>query len=154
MPRAHPPHRRRCRGPADRLRERAGDRAGRPRHGPFASGRRLGGGAGVKAPGEKARKLVGTRWLGQRTVAGAMKNPPARSGGFRVFRSRQPNGRGHGAWAQLPPCFFSAAPRISPSDAPESVEPYCATASFSSAISSALIDTVTLRVFLSKAVTR
>ena len=45
--------------------------------------------------------------------------------------------------------FFSAAPRMSPSEAPESVEPYWATASFSSAISSALIDTVSLRVFLS-----
>src|SRR5690606_34280677 len=49
---------------------------------------------------------------------------------------------------------FSAAPRISPSEAPESVEPYWATASFSSAISSALIETVILRVFLSNWVTR
>ncbi len=37
---------------------------------------------------------------------------------------------------------------MSPSDAPESVEPNCATASFSSAISSALMETVTLAVFL------
>ena len=34
---------------------------------------------------------------------------------------------------------------MSPSEAPESAEPYCAMASFSSAISSALIDTATLR---------
>src|SRR5699024_10853236 len=39
---------------------------------------------------------------------------------------------------QLP--RFSAAPRISPSEAPESELPYCSTASFSSAISRALID--------------
>src|SRR3546814_7857390 len=32
--------------------------------------------------------------------------------------------------------LFSAAPRMSPSDAPESDEPYCATACFSSAIRS------------------
>jgi 3-methyl-2-oxobutanoate hydroxymethyltransferase len=37
--------------------------------------------------------------------------------------------------------LLRAAPRMSPSDAPESEEPYCATASFSSAISSALTDT-------------
>ena len=36
---------------------------------------------------------------------------------------------------------LSAAPRMSPSEAPESAEPYCAIASFSSATSSALIDT-------------
>src|SRR3546814_17274671 len=35
---------------------------------------------------------------------------------------------------------FSASPRISPSDAPESEEPYCATACFSSAICNALIE--------------
>jgi hypothetical protein len=45
--------------------------------------------------------------------------------------------------------FFSAAPRMSPSDAPASVEPNCATASFSSAISSALIEMPIRRVFLS-----
>src|SRR5580700_6798961 len=49
--------------------------------------------------------------------------------------------------------FLSAAPRMSPSDAPESDEPYCATASFSSEISRALIDRPTLRVVLSKLVT-
>ena len=38
---------------------------------------------------------------------------------------------------------------MSPSEAPESDEPYCATACFSSAISSALIDTVTRRECLS-----
>ena len=42
--------------------------------------------------------------------------------------------------------LLSAAPRMSPSEAPESDEPYCATAAFSSAISSALIETVTLRL--------
>ena len=42
---------------------------------------------------------------------------------------------------------FSAAPKMSPNDAPESDEPYCSTASFSSAISRALIDTPNLRVF-------
>ena len=47
-----------------------------------------------------------------------------------------------------------AAPRISPSDAPESAEPYCATASFSSAISSALIESVTRREPRSIFVTR
>src|SRR5262249_30955767 len=46
-----------------------------------------------------------------------------------------------------PLALLSAAPRMSPSEAPESVEPYWATASFSSAISSALIDTPTLRAF-------
>ena len=45
-------------------------------------------------------------------------------------------------------CFFSAAPRMSPSEAPELVEPYWATASFSSAISSALIDSAILRRLL------
>src|SRR3546814_5373273 len=35
---------------------------------------------------------------------------------------------------------FSASPRMSPSDAPESDEPYCATACFSSAICSALTE--------------
>src|SRR5674536_33172 len=44
---------------------------------------------------------------------------------------------------------LSAVPRMSPSVAPESEEPYCAMASFSSATSSALIDTCTLRAFLS-----
>jgi hypothetical protein len=43
---------------------------------------------------------------------------------------------------------------MSPSEAPESVEPYWATAAFSSAISSALIDTEILRPALSKLVTR
>ena len=38
---------------------------------------------------------------------------------------------------------------MSPSEAPESDEPYCATASFSSAISSALIETLTLRALAS-----
>ncbi len=42
-----------------------------------------------------------------------------------------------------------AAPRISPSEAPESEDPYWAMASFSSATSSALIDTATLRVLRS-----
>src|SRR5258708_39852365 len=51
--------------------------------------------------------------------------------------------------AFFPPRFLRAAPRISPSDAPESDEPYCATASFSSAISRALIETETLRLALS-----
>lgn len=49
----------------------------------------------------------------------------------------------------LPPRFLSAAPRMSPSEAPESDDPYCATASFSSAISRALIDTETFRLDLS-----
>ena len=39
---------------------------------------------------------------------------------------------------------FKAVPRMSPSVAPELDEPYCAIASFSSATSSALMDTVTL----------
>src|ERR1700719_3492439 len=39
---------------------------------------------------------------------------------------------------------LSAVPRMSPSVAPESEEPYWAIASFSSATSSALIETVTL----------
>jgi hypothetical protein len=43
---------------------------------------------------------------------------------------------------------------MSPSDAPESDEPNWATACFSSAISSALIDRPTLRSFLSNWVTR
>src|SRR5205823_10762310 len=50
--------------------------------------------------------------------------------------------------------FLSAVPRISPSVAPESEEPYCAMASFSSATSSALIETCTLRAFLSNWITR
>src|SRR5947209_16552890 len=37
------------------------------------------------------------------------------------------------------PRAFSAAPRMSPSEAPESADPYCAIASFSSSTSSALI---------------
>src|ERR1700733_8420871 len=49
---------------------------------------------------------------------------------------------------------LSAVPRISPSVAPESEEPYCAIASFSSATSSALIETETRRVRRSKRVTR
>src|ERR1700704_2994547 len=50
--------------------------------------------------------------------------------------------------------FLSAVPRMSPSVAPESEEPYCAMASFSSATSSALIETCTLRAFLSNWITR
>ena len=50
--------------------------------------------------------------------------------------------------------FFSAVPRMSPSVAPESADPYCAMASFSSAISSALIDTCTLWARRSNSVTR
>src|SRR3569833_3119934 len=50
--------------------------------------------------------------------------------------------------------FLSAVPRMSPRVAPESEEPYCAMASFSSATSSALIDTWTLRAFLSNWITR
>src|SRR6266852_5018957 len=49
---------------------------------------------------------------------------------------------------------LSAVPRMSPSVAPESEEPYCAMASFSSATSSALIETCTLRAFLSNWITR
>src|SRR6185312_8479385 len=56
--------------------------------------------------------------------------------------------------AYLSPRFFSAVPRMSPSVAPESDEPYCAMASFSSATSSALIETCTLRAFLSNWITR
>src|SRR5216684_9334114 len=48
---------------------------------------------------------------------------------------------------------LSAVPRMSPSVAPESEEPYCAMASFSSATSSALIETCTLRAFLSNWIT-
>jgi len=50
--------------------------------------------------------------------------------------------------------LFSAAPRISPNDAPESEDPYCSTASFSSAISRALIDRPRRRAPLSMLVTR
>jgi hypothetical protein len=48
-------------------------------------------------------------------------------------------------------CAFSrrAAPRMSPSEAPESEEPNCSMASFSSAISSALTDSETRRAALS-----
>ena len=49
----------------------------------------------------------------------------------------------------LPVRFLRAAPRMSPREAPESEEPYCATASFSSLISRALIESETLRVDLS-----
>src|SRR5215469_10202717 len=49
--------------------------------------------------------------------------------------------------------FLSAAPRMSPREAPESDEPNCATASFSSATSRALIEAETLRVALSTEVT-
>src|ERR1700722_7496831 len=49
--------------------------------------------------------------------------------------------------------FLRAAPRISPRLAPESEEPYCSTASFSSEISRALMESETLRVFLSRLVT-
>src|SRR6185312_17023273 len=45
--------------------------------------------------------------------------------------------------------FFRAAPRISPSEAPLSEEPYCSTASFSSATSRALMERETLRLALS-----
>ena len=37
--------------------------------------------------------------------------------------------------------FLNAAPRISPSDAPASEEPYCSTASFASVISLDLMET-------------
>src|SRR3954451_13031998 len=57
-------------------------------------------------------------------------------------------------FAYLVSRFLSAVPRMSPSVAPESEEPYCAMASFSSATSSALIDTWTLRAFLSNWITR
>src|SRR6516162_6072274 len=53
-----------------------------------------------------------------------------------------------------PPRFLSAVPRMSPSVAPESEEPYWAMASFSSATSSALMETCTLRAFLSNWITR
>src|SRR3546814_3345019 len=43
-------------------------------------------------------------------------------------------------WVDYSAFCFSASPRISPSDAPESEEPYCATACFSSAICNALIE--------------
>ena len=43
-----------------------------------------------------------------------------------------------------------ASPKISPREAPESFDPYCLIASFSSEIWRALIDKVTLRDFLSK----
>src|SRR5262249_44171732 len=43
------------------------------------------------------------------------------------------------------PARLSAVPRMSPRVAPESEEPYCAIASFSSCTSSALIETETLR---------
>src|SRR6188474_3067612 len=49
---------------------------------------------------------------------------------------------------------LSAVPRISPKVAPESEEPYWAMASFSSAISSALIETEISRVLRSNWVTR
>ena len=71
------------------------------------------------------------------------KNPPDRSGGFCIEAFAAVAAKAYFSR------FFSAAPRMSPSEAPESVEPYWATASFSSAISSALIDTCSLRVFLS-----
>src|SRR5207253_6674236 len=62
-------------------------------------------------------------------------------------------------WTRKPEAYLSvrclsAVPRISPSVAPESEEPYCAMASFSSATSSALIETCTLRAFLSYWITR
>ena len=60
---------------------------------------------------------------------------------------------GSSSSSSSPFALFRAAPRISPSEAPESVEPYWATASFSSAISSALIETETLRVLASTWVT-
>ena len=56
--------------------------------------------------------------------------------------------------AYSPSRSLSAAPRMSPSEAPESDEPNCLTASFSSAISKALIDRLTLRFFLSNKMTR
>src|SRR6202011_3497786 len=49
---------------------------------------------------------------------------------------------------------FGGGPGMSPRVAPESEEPYCAMASFSSATSSALIETCTLRAFLSNWITR
>src|SRR4029077_16332242 len=52
------------------------------------------------------------------------------------------------------PLRLSAVPRMSPSVAPESEEPYCAIASFSSATSSALIETCTLWVRRSNWMTR
>src|ERR1700733_7272174 len=67
--------------------------------------------------------------------------------GARLLRTRKPA-------AYLSLRCFSAVPRISPSVAPESEEPYCAMASFSSATSSALIETCTLRAFLSNWITR
>src|SRR5207244_5709334 len=62
-------------------------------------------------------------------------------------------------WTGKPEAYLSvrclsAVPRMSPKVAPESEEPYCAIASFSSATSSALIETCTLRAFLSNWITR
>ena len=48
---------------------------------------------------------------------------------------------------------LSAAPRMSPKEAPESVDPYCSTASFSSANSNALIDRLNFLEDLSKLTT-
>src|SRR6185437_3390054 len=63
-------------------------------------------------------------------------------------------GRPHSSSFSAPARCLSAAPRMSPSEAPESAEPYCASASFSSATSSALIETPTLWVLRSNWVTR
>src|SRR3569623_566717 len=73
------------------------------------------------------------------------KSPGLRRG-FDVWRTER--------FAYLLARFLSAVPRMSPSVAPESEEPYCAMASFSSATSSALIDTWPLRAFLSHWITR
>ena len=59
----------------------------------------------------------------------------------------------HSAYSSAFSRFLMAALKMSPSEAPESDEPYCATACFSSAISSALIDTVMRRAALSRLVT-
>src|SRR5258706_13245667 len=76
-------------------------------------------------------------------------------------RPRFPAGVSHrkpsGDYSSSSPFFFCAreraAPRMSPRLAPESDEPYCATASFSSATSRALIERPILRPALSAEVT-
>src|SRR5579864_8476240 len=88
-----------------------------------------------------------------------VRNPYSRTVvmGSGLLASLGPGMTGHSSpspFSLSSPLRLSAVPRMSPSVAPESEEPYCAIASFSSATSSALIETCTLWVRRSNWMTR
>src|SRR5690606_8892543 len=78
---------------------------------------------------------------------------PAPSQERAQFPTAMPAGLSQPGYSFFLPPWARAAPRMSPREAPESADPYCSTASFSSRISMALIDRPTLRPALSNWVT-